>query len=75
VIAGVLLAGAGALTIAGCTMGAALPLAIPGAVLLFGLLVEPWRYKPLTDRPSGGGWIATDERFIDPESGKLVTVY
>ncbi len=73
VLAGLLLAGAAALTIAGCTISAAL--AIPGLVLLFGLLVEPWRYKPLADREPGPGWIPTDERFIDPESEKLVTVF
>jgi hypothetical protein len=43
-------------------------------VLLFGLLVEQWRYKPLTTRP-GPGWVPTDERFVDPESGRLVTVF
>lgn len=75
VVAGGLLTGAIALTIAGCTMGAALSLAVPGLVLLFGLLVEPWRYKPLTGRRPGAGWIPTDERFIDPESGKLVAVF
>jgi hypothetical protein len=75
VFAGALLVGAAALAIAGCTIGAALYLAVPGLVLLFGLLVEPWRYKPLTDGRPGPGWMATDERFIDPESGKLVNVF
>ena len=74
-IAGFLLAGATALTIAGYTIGVVLRLAVPGLVLLFGLLVEAWRYKPLTDHQPGPGWIPTDERFIDPESGKLVAVF
>lgn len=26
-------------------------------------------------RPSGGSWRPTDERFVDPETGKLVTVW
>jgi hypothetical protein len=75
VFARLLLAGAAGLTIAGCGMGAALRLAVPGLVLLFGLLVERWRYKPLTDRQPGPGWAPTAERFIDPEGGKLVTVF
>ena len=37
-------------------------------------LFERFRYKPLADRPPPG-WQATGERFIDPESGKAVTVY
>jgi hypothetical protein len=46
-----------------------------GIVLLVGLAIERWRYKTLADRPPGPDWIATDERFIDPESGRPVTVY
>jgi hypothetical protein len=75
IVAGALLAGAAALAIVGCTLGVALRLAVPSVVLLFGLVVEPWRYKPLTSCRPGRGWVATDERFVDPESGKLVTVF
>jgi hypothetical protein len=46
-----------------------------GLVLIIGLLFERWRYKPLTGARLGPGWVATDERFVDPETGKLVTVY
>ena len=46
-----------------------------GALLFVGLVFERWRYKPLSDARLGPGWIATDERFVDPETGKLVTVY
>ena len=45
------------------------------AVFLVGLLFERWRYKPLADRSPGPDWQQTDERFVDPETGKLVTVY
>ena len=38
-------------------------------------MFERWRYKPLTDARLGPDWVATDERFVDPETGKLVTVY
>ena len=47
----------------------------PGLVLLFALVVERWRYKPVTGRPPGADWVPTNERFVDPESGKLVTVF
>jgi len=70
-----LVATAGLLTLLGCTLGATLRVAIPGLVLLLGLVVERWRYKPLTDGLPGPGWVATNERFIDPESGKVVTVF
>jgi hypothetical protein len=33
------------------------------------------RYKPLKSGPLGPGWIETPERFVDPETGKEVTVY
>ena len=46
-----------------------------GALLFVGLVFERWRYKPLTGDRLGPDWVATDERFIDPETGKLVTVY
>jgi hypothetical protein len=68
-----LLAGGGALV--ACGLGAAWPLSLPGLLLLAALLFERWRYKRLqTDRP-GPDWVATGERFVDPESGRPVTVY
>ena len=56
---------------------------LPAAVWVAGVggsppgraLIERWRYKPLTARPPGPDWQMTDERFVDPETGKLVTVY
>jgi hypothetical protein len=74
-ICGILLAAAGCLAIAGCNLGVVLRLAIPGLVLLFGLVVERWRYKPVTTRLPGPDWVSTSERFIDPESGETVTVF
>lgn len=73
--------------LAGLCALAALALAVlcilPGAVLLagwavllvVGLAIERWRYKRLAATPPGPDWQQTDERFIDPETGKLVTVY
>ena len=74
-IVGAALVGIGALLVhAGCGRFAAPPLGA-GLVLLIGLAVEHWRYQPLADRSPGPGWVATDERFVDPETGKLVRVY
>jgi hypothetical protein len=75
IVSGALVAGAASLAIAGCTLGLALRLAVPGIILLFALVVERWRYKPLKSRRPGPDWLLTDERFVDPESGKLVTVF
>jgi hypothetical protein len=69
-----LAAGAVALLRAGC-VGLGWQLAVLGVVLVAGVLVERWRYKRLGGTRPGSEWIATAERFVDPESGKLVTVY
>jgi hypothetical protein len=73
-IGGLSVAGAVALALLGCGP-AALGLAGWVLVLIVGLLIERWRYKPLAERSPGPDWTATDERFVDPETGKLVTVY
>ena len=79
--AAVLAAGAGMLAAAAvgalaCWRGATIfTLAAWGAILIGGVLIERWRYRPLTaDRP-GPDWQATPERFVDPESGRRVTVF
>ncbi len=46
-----------------------------GLILIGGLLIERWRYKQLDAPRPGPDWQATGERFVDPESGKLVAVY
>jgi hypothetical protein len=74
VIAGLLLAGGGALAMLGA-VPAAVGLAAWGLILIVGLVIERWRYKPLAERSPGPDWTATDARFVDPETGKLVTVY
>jgi hypothetical protein len=69
------LAGAVAVAGAGCALGLTLRLALPGLLLIGALLIERWRYKRLTaDRP-GPGWVVSGERFVDPETGRHVTVY
>jgi hypothetical protein len=73
-IGGLAAAGAAALALLGCGP-AAIGLAGWALVLIVGLLIERWRYKPLAERSPGPDWTVTDERFVDPETGKLVTVY
>jgi hypothetical protein len=52
------------------------PLLLPAALLAGGCLFERWRYRHLASTPpTGDGWVRTEERFVDPESGRLVAVY
>ena len=74
VIAGLLIAGAIAMAVL-CVTPAAIGLGAWGLLLLVGLLIERWRYKPLGERSPGPEWTATSERFVDPETGELVAVY
>jgi hypothetical protein len=46
-----------------------------GMLLLLGTVWERVRYKPLETARPGTGWVATDERFIDDETGKPVRVW
>ena len=46
-----------------------------GLVLTLGVAYERMRYKYLAARRPGHGWERTEERFIDPATGKQVTVY
>ena len=74
VVAGALLLIALFLVMAG-VIGPAIYAGVFGALLFVGLVFERWRYKPLSDARLGPEWIATEEGFVDPETGKLVTVY
>ena len=70
-----LLAASFAAALAGGPVGSVTRLGIPGLVLTGAILFERGRYKPNSpDRP-GPDWIATDERFLDHESGEIVTVF
>ncbi len=47
-----------------------------GAIIVFGIVYERYAYKKILDRiPEGKGWSRTPERFVDPQTGKTVTVY
>jgi hypothetical protein len=72
---GLALAGAAVVALALGDVAAAAGLAVWAAVLLGGVAIERWRYKRLGTTPAGAGWQTTGERFLDPESGLLVTVY
>ena len=74
-VIGLLFAG-GALFFAACgRFPAAAMLAVWAFIFLGALAFERWRYKRLSITSPGAGWQATEERFVDPETGKLVTVY
>ncbi len=45
-----------------------------GAVMLVTALLGR-TYGSLVGRPRGGDWHPTDEKFVDPETGRLVTVW
>jgi hypothetical protein len=44
-----------------------------GLILLLAVLFERWRYRS-KNAGVGSEWQATDERFIDPETGQLTQV-
>jgi len=50
------------------------PAAIWGGVVLLALVVERWRYRQPRSRPDEA-WVATDERFVDVETGKTMQVW
>ena len=52
---------------------AATPMTVLGAALVVAVLVERWRYRPPM-HTAEGEWVKTDERFIDPESGRPMNV-
>ncbi|HEY3778496.1 MAG TPA: hypothetical protein VGL35_10605 [Rhizomicrobium sp.] len=46
-----------------------------GAILFAAVVYERFRYKPLERASPGADWERTNERFVDTDSGKTVTVY
>ncbi|MDE1899693.1 MAG: hypothetical protein KGI40_06565 [Xanthomonadaceae bacterium] len=74
-LAGLLLLGALVSALTG-VLAAMLPsLLFGGLLLVLGLAVERWRYKPVRRERPDPRWMDTGERFIDPESGQLTAVY
>jgi hypothetical protein len=70
-IVGVLLALGG---IAVWATGGGYFLLIFAAVVIVTALLEPI-YGGTVRQPAGGAWRPTDEKFVDPETGDLVTVW
>lgn len=52
-----------------------IPPSIVFGLALVGLVFETFRYRRLSAQAPGGDFSPTGERFIDPESGKLVEVH
>jgi hypothetical protein len=50
-------------------------LLLGGLLLLVGLAIERWRYKPIVSGRPNPGWTDTGERFVDPETSVLTAVY
>ena len=46
-----------------------------GAILLVAIVFERSRYKKIARKSPGPDWQRTPERFVDDETGKMVTVY
>jgi membrane protein implicated in regulation of membrane protease activity len=46
-----------------------------GLVLIAAIVFERRRYKRIARASPGPGWERTNERFVDDETGKTVTVY
>jgi len=69
------LIGAGVATFAGAPLPVILGSAGVGLALTIGVIFERVHYKLLAPRAPGPGWIATEERFVDPTTGKRVQVH
>jgi hypothetical protein len=65
------LVGAGA-RLAGHAEGT--PAALWGGFIAAAMLVERWRYRD-AGTPPDGDWQKTEERFVDPESGRTMQVF
>jgi hypothetical protein len=74
-ILGVLVLVAGVFTYTHDAPYAALWLLAVGGVTTVGTVFERIRYKPILPDTPGFGWVGTDERFVDPETGKAVDVF
>lgn len=62
------------LRIKGAPIGSVAGLILLGLALSAGTIFES-RYKAPQQGTPGAGWVDSGERFIDPETGKLVSVF
>ncbi len=70
-----LLVGAGVAALSGLFVALVPQLLLAGLLLILGLAIERWRYKPLIETGPDPAWTDTGERFVDPASGQLTAVY
>lgn len=75
IVIGLLAIAAGVAVLATGAMNPSFVFIAWGVVLVAGIVFERFRYKPLVDAKPGPGWERTTERFVDEDSGKMVTVY
>ncbi|RDS80832.1 hypothetical protein DWU98_12835 [Dyella monticola] len=75
VIGAVLLVGAVIAALTGVLVALLPQLIFGGLLLVVGLAIERWRYKPLLRTGPDPRWKDTGERFVDPGSGELTAVY
>jgi hypothetical protein len=62
------------LVLLACGVRGVWPGAVWSGLIVVALLIERWRYAPNAGADREGDWVKTDERFIDPESGRAVEV-
>jgi len=70
-----LLAGIAAVAFGGVMLVFLPQLLIGGVLLIVGLAIERWRYKPIARERPDPRWTDTGERFVDPETQLLTAVY
>lgn len=75
VLGSLLLLGAVIAALTGIMVALLPQLIFGGLLLVIGLAIERWRYKPLLRSGPDPHWKDTGERFIDPGSGELTAVY
>jgi len=75
VLGGLFLLGAGIAAFTGLFVMLLPQLLFGGLLLVVGLAIERWRYKPLLRTGPDPSWMDTGERFVDPGSGQLTAVY
>ena len=72
-LAAICFLGSGLAVVAGVAFLALQPLVL-GVLIVVGVLFERWRYKPSV-QAAGADFVATEERFIDTDTGRPVRVW
>ena len=75
VVLGVLCIGGGGVALATGAWPGAIGPTVFGVLLLLGTVWERLRYKPLESASPGPGWVATEERFVDEDTGGMIRVW